>query len=162
MSEAEAVEYFVEKVEAAVRKANLDVMVPNPSPDEITASIYDILDDINSFAPETHFTLENIANMTDVRWKRLIVLGAAALCFDVMIAELTANGVDIQVGDFNLPSKLTDISAFRENWYAQFTTLLERLKISSQRFVRFKKYATRPAPTTSYNRLMKYNYSRMR
>ena len=154
--------YFIGQVKKFGRFTAFDVMVPEPDDEEIYMAVFEALDDINSMAPQTHFTLDAVYENTDPRWKRLVVLGAAAYSLDFMIFELTANGVDVQIGEIQDASKLADISSLRGQVFEQFQQLLEKLKTSSQKFCRSFTYDTvQKFSSTSNRRYINYTYSRM-
>lgn len=159
-----AIAALIVEVKKRCRFSYFDTLVPTPSDDEITAALYDTQDDINSFPPETASDLLSTYGNVDTRWKRLLILGACVYSLDYMIAEFTANGVDIQAGEFALPNKTGELQGLRESMFTLFTTQLEKLKQSSQKFCHYRNYATGPSAYSSagaYRRYKNYNYTRM-
>lgn len=130
--------------------------------DEVDAAIHDALQDINSHEPSTSYTLEEMWNTEDKRWKRLLYLGASRNIVSTLILDWTANGLDIDLGDgVATRSKMSDYRILGDNLQDQFETLLGRLKTTSERYNNLSQWSTSPGPLTIgvATRLAKYRRS---
>jgi hypothetical protein len=95
---------------------------------------------VNSFPPQTFFSLEAIATQNDTRWKRCVVLRAAANCLDNLLFQWTADGIDLQIGEFEVENKTGDYGNLRDNLNEKYGELIEKLKVASQNFTRVSTY----------------------
>ena len=66
------------QIHKRTRFREIESVIEPPENDEIDAAIFDAVDDINSLEPETTYTLDQILELTDTRWKRLVFLGACS------------------------------------------------------------------------------------
>lgn len=137
-------------------------MLERPTDDEIDCALFDALDDINSAAPTTNFTIDKICEMTDKRWKRMLIFGGAKNTVGMLVADWTANGFDAQIEEFNVPSKLSDYSSLWTELTNQFNDMLDKLKKSTQKFAKMATYSTSPESDLRYSSQRRYfNYQIM-
>jgi hypothetical protein len=125
---------LLEEVKRLGRFKTLDTMVDSVTDDEITDAVFNAIDDVNGFPPETGFSLEQISEMTDTRWKRCVVLRAAANCIDNLLFQWTADGIDVTVGEFQVTNKTSDYSSLRDALNEKYDVLIEKLKAATQNF----------------------------
>lgn len=116
-------------------KAN-NLLKNPPTPQETWAAMYDARDDINSFEPQTSFGLLDIYNSPDFRWRNLLYFGTGRHLIRTIMVHWAAEGFDASAGDLNLPDRLPNYEGLYGTFTDEFNTLLERLKLTSQRFVR--------------------------
>lgn len=107
-----------------------------PNKDDITAAVFDAADDINSFAPNTMYTVVDMFEATDTRWRSLLYLGTAKNVIQMLVNLWTQNGFDATVGEISAPSKLPDYKSLYDTLVAEFDKKVERMKKTSQKFVR--------------------------
>jgi hypothetical protein len=106
-----------------------------PNKDDISAAVFDAADDINSFAPQTFFSIPTIYDSTDTRWKSLLYLGTAKNVIRMLLNLWTQNGFDATIGELQLPSRLGDYKDLYRSLLEEFDAKAERLKKTSQKFV---------------------------
>lgn len=107
-----------------------------PNKDDITAAVFDAADDINSFTPNTTYSLTDIYDATDTRWRSLLYLGTAKNVIQMLVNLWTQNGFDATIGDISAPSKLPDYKDLYNTLVTEFDKKVERMKKTSQKFVR--------------------------
>jgi hypothetical protein len=114
----------------------IDNFIDKPTVREVDSAIFDAVQDINSFAPMTSFTIESIHGSADGRWYRALTLGAARNVINMLILDWTAHGMSVDLGDgVSLDTKLGDYTSLHSLLTEEFEKLVERLKETTQRAV---------------------------
>lgn len=150
------------EVEKRTRFSEILSLVSPPDEDELTAAVFDSVDDINSFEPSTTYTLDWIMDNQDTRWKRLVYLGAAHNAVRMLLADWTANGIDVDLGDgVALASKLSDYQALESSLKEEFNEKIERLKTAALKFSSVRHFSTSKTmgSTTFSSRANRYRKS---
>ena len=133
----QAVQQILEGVETRWHFTLADNMLDYiPNKDDVSAAVYDSADDINSFTPNTMFSLVDMYDNPDTRWKSLLYLGAAKNVVQMLLNLWTQNGFDATIGEISAPSKLGDYKDLYNTLVTEFDKKAERLKKTSQKFVR--------------------------
>jgi len=155
----EILDSFIDEIKKRGRFSTIEGYVVTPSDSEITSAIYDTLDDINSFPPQTGYELSSIYENHDTRWKRLVIYGAVANVLSILVVDWVDKGIDADINDMSIQSKKSDYESLRDHYIEQFNDKLEKLKKSSQKFVKRGTYSTRVRSVSS--RYNKINVSRI-
>lgn len=107
-----------------------------PDIDDISAAVYDAMDDINGFPPNTMMSLVDVYDNPDTRWKSLLYLGTAKNVIQLLVNLWTQNGFDQTIGELRLESKLNDYRSLYDMLVGEFEKKAERVKKTSQKFVK--------------------------
>lgn len=145
------------EIEKRGRWSQILSLIEPPESFEIDAAIFDALDDINSWEPNTRYTLEWVVDNSDTRWLRALYEGAAYRIVDLLVKDWTANGIDVDLGDgVALSSKLSDYSSLRDSLKSSFEEGIERLKTTVLKTSRVKTFSTRQglsgSPSNAFGR----------
>ena len=114
-------------VEEMARFDKADTMITNPSPLEYERAILDGVEDINLFKPNTSYTLEQIYNKGS-RWIRVLYLATEINIYRLLVKDWVANGMDVDLGDLSLPSKLGDYQSLLSDLESKFQETLTAMK----------------------------------
>lgn len=117
-------------------------IVSKPTDKEVIAAIYDGLDDINSYEPETRYTILDLYHNTDTRWERLLYVAASKNFINTLLFDWTANGISPQIEDLSIESKLGDFKDLHSQLDEQFKELIEKLKTTALKVNRLSKFGT--------------------
>jgi hypothetical protein len=127
----------LKKVENRYRWSKMDNMLENkPQPDEIQERVDEALADINIFEPQTAWTLENLYNSTDIRWKNLLILGTARGIAELLWTHWVNEGFEATIGDLSAEDRAPKYETLYNTLSEKFESKLERLKKTSQKHVR--------------------------
>lgn len=110
-----------------------ETIIDNLTNDELTASIYDALDDLNSIEPATEWKLDEVYLDEDTRRKRLLLLGASKNAIHTLIFDWTANGSSSQIDDFQIENKLSDFNSLFQLLNDEFQQKVEKFKAATQK-----------------------------
>lgn len=132
-----AVPVIVSEVQKRWHFAQTDNIL-NYIPDctDLEAAVWDGVDDINDFTPNTTFSVSQIFDNVDTRWKSLLYLASAKNIVQMLLNLWTQNGFDAVIGELNAPSKLGDYQSLYSTLVEEFDKKADRLKRTSQKFVR--------------------------
>lgn len=152
-----SIDQHVAELDARYRFPAHDNLTSKLTPEEKKAALFDALQDINAFPPQTFFLMEQVSPVAaDPRWARLLYLGAAVNCYKTLIADTTANGFTLQVDEFNVDSRLDEYKNLHDTLKTDFEEKLEKLKTTSQKFIKGTSAGPRPnilnrGPALSFN-----------
>lgn len=135
--------YLNDLIAAVVRQGRfdrLDTMICPINRDEIIDAIYNALDDINTYPPQTFFSLQDVMSQKDTRWKRILILRATANCIDNLLYQWTADGIDVVLGEFQVQDKTSAYQTLFDTMQTKFDDLLTKLKTASQNFSTSRTY----------------------
>ena len=107
-----------------------------PDQTDLESAVWDGVDDINDFAPETMFSVSDIWDKGDTRWKSLLYLATAKNIVQMLLNLWTQNGFNATIGDLQADSKLGDYQNLYNTLVGEFDKKADRLKKTSQKFVR--------------------------
>ncbi len=131
------------QIHKRTRFPEIESVIEPPENDEIDAAIFDAVDDINSLEPETSHSLDSILEMSDTRWKRLVILGASANVIRMILFDWTANGIDIDLGDgVQLSTKVGEYESLLSNLREEFDDKLEKLKTAALKISKVRTFTT--------------------
>jgi len=144
------VDEIIKEVEDRYRFNLIENLLPRPAKLEKRVAVFDAVQEINSYPPQTAHTLEQIMDPNgDPRWIRLIYIGTAKNIVAMLVSDWTSNGLDASIGDLSLESKLDEYRTLQESLNTEFDDRLEKLKETSQRFVRGISGASYSNPLTN-------------
>ena len=122
---------------ARFRFDDAQTLITNPTELEKKVAITDALAEINSFPPETAFTLDKIfGDNADPRVQALIYLGTGKNIVQTLLVDWTQNGFSMAVDEFNVEDRLQRYDTLFNTLNTQFNDRLEKFKIASQKHVR--------------------------
>lgn len=104
-----------------------DTMIKNPTPAEYERAILDGVEDINLYKPMTQYSVESMYAKGS-RWQRVIYLATEINIYKVLVKDWVANGMDVDLGDLSLPSKLGDYQGILADLEGKFQETLEAMK----------------------------------
>lgn len=138
MTDDEIILEATERVKSVNRldeKFHMNIL--DPVDDQVIKwAILDARDDINSYIPQTFYSLDFMWNGPDSRWKRLLLLGASKNVYYTLVSDWTQRGfeVDIAGGELRQADRTDSIKSLWADLDNQFERYLERLKTTSQKF----------------------------
>lgn len=138
MDFATALAEAIEAVKGRTRFPIMENILEAITDDEIGYAVLDALDEINSFEPETKFTLVDVWTQEDTRWKRLLLLGANKNSILTLLNDWTQRGFDVDIanGEIRQEDRRERINDLYSTLNDRFDDLLDRLKRTSQRFAK--------------------------
>ena len=143
MSNDELIEKIAKGTEVRARFSSAETMIDNPSKEEYEVAIEDGLADINSFKPITNLTLEQMYNKGSI-WIRLIYLATEMNIYRLLIKDWVANGMDANIEDLSLASKLPDYQSLYSDLKIEFEEKAEDVKAGGP-VTRGSSFSTAPA-----------------
>jgi len=157
MTYVEIVDDALEKIELRYRLSKMDNLLENPpTPEEAEEFIFDALQDINSFPPQTFFTVEQAydsdATGYDPRWKTLLFLGICKYAILQQVIHWTGEGLEGRIDELVAENKRPDYESLLSIITDEFDTKCERLKQTSQKFIRHVNGADIPSTVLSGGR----------
>lgn len=144
MSYMDIVDEAFEKIELRYRLSKMDNLLENPPTiDEAEEFIFDALQDINSFPPQTFFTIEQVydqdASGYDPRWKTLLFLAICKYAILQQVVHWTGEGLEGQIDELVAENRRSDYESLLSFITEEFDKKCERLKATSQKFIRHVK-----------------------
>lgn len=140
-TEQEAETFFLYEVVRRYRFFQYENALENLTKDEVIDAIYDTLEEINQTTPPTDYSLLNFVALGH-RYRRLLILGAAKYSVLTLISIWTSNGIDVQVEDLSVSSKLSDFQQLFQTFDEQFKERLAYLKNYDRLVVRQTTFST--------------------
>jgi len=109
------------------RFESANTMIPNPDSPEMQQAIEDAVDDINLKTHLSNYTLEAYWNKGNP-YRRLLRLATEINIYKLLIKDWVANGMDVDLGDLSLPSKLGDYQSLLSDLKIEFDEIIESVK----------------------------------
>jgi len=104
-----------------------DTMIKNPTPAEYEMAILSGVEDINLFKPMTQYSVESMYAKGS-RWQRVLYLATEINIYRLIVKDWVANGMDVDLGDLSLPSKLGDYQGLLSDLESKFQETMEAMK----------------------------------
>jgi len=128
---ADTYEELIEKITKTVTKMarfdSADTMIDNPEPEEYEMAILNGVEDINLFKPVTSYDLNELYSKGS-RWMRLLYLATEINIYRLLVKDWVANGMDVDLGELSLASKLPDYQSLLADLEAKFQETLAQVK----------------------------------
>lgn len=145
MADKTEYELIIEKITKVVagmaRFDNADTLIRNPEPEEYERAILDGVEDINLFKPVTSYDLETLYNKGS-RWVRLLYLATEINIYRLLVKDWVANGMDVDLGELSLSSKLSDYQSLLSDLESKFQETLAQVKAGGP-FVTASSFSTK-------------------
>lgn len=139
ISQAET--FFYNEVCRRYRFNMYENALENLTKDEIIDAIYDSLEEINETTPQTDYTLLSLVQRGR-RYRRLMIIGAGKYSIITLISHWSSNGIDVQVEDLSLSSKLGDFQSLLSTLQEQFAEKLKELKAYDRLAIKQSAFST--------------------
>lgn len=150
---AELLNQILTEVELRHRFKQIDNLITQPTDDELKAAALDALDHINSHPPQTFYSLQDVMEGADTRWKVLLYLGTARNIARLLTTDWTHNGFSQQIGEFNVESKLGDVKDLYSSLTTELDDRLTALKSTATKTIRHVSGARISNPLSTFGGL---------
>lgn len=120
LTKDEAIKHIIKRCRIMARLDQQDNGVPPPTDAEMEVALEDALNYINSYPPQSDLTVEKVVN--DNSYKRYITLvcyGTLKYTFEMMIAYISANLMDVVIDDFPISSRLNEYQSLLQTYSGQ-------------------------------------------
>lgn len=140
-TESEAETFFIAELNRRYRFLQYDNALNPLSYDEKLDGLYDALEEINQYSPQTDYTLLHFATVGR-RYRRLLLIGAAKYCILTLVSHWTSDGIDVAVEDLSVSNKLSDFQSLLQTLTEQFNEGLSNLKEYDRLTVKSSTFST--------------------
>lgn len=152
-TEEMALEFFYLEVCRRYRFLQYENALENLDKEEIYDAITDALEEINEYPPRSQRTLLDFVKL-GIRYRRLLIMGAARNAVSTLVSIWTSNGIDVSVEDLSVSSKLGDFQSLLSTLTEQFEKALTEMKQKDKLCITSFTYSTggrRFPRTTSFS-----------
>lgn len=127
----------IAEIQARFRFDDAQTLITVPTELEKKVAIMDALAELNSFPPETSYTLDVLGGPNaDPHLQSLVYLGTAKNILQMLLVDWTQNGFSMNVDEFNVEDRLPRYDSLYNLINGQFNDRIEKFKIATQKHVR--------------------------
>lgn len=129
LTQQEAAKKIIERCRVMARLNAMDNGIQPPTDEEMYLALEDSINYINNFPPETNIKIEDLFNSSDKsKYLTLVCLGTLKFTFEMLVAYISANLMDVVIDDFPISSRLSEY----QNLSSQYGSELEQ-KLAAQK-----------------------------
>lgn len=124
-----AAKEIIERCRTMARLRDMDNGIPPPTDEEMYLALEDALNYINSFPPQTGFTPSELYNNTHAKKHiTLVCYGTLWFTFQMLIAYISANLMDVVIDEFPISSRLAEYTQLAEYYHGLLDNKLAQEK----------------------------------
>ena len=140
-TEQDYINFYINETARRYRLFKYENQVDTINKMELEDALFDALEEINQYTPQTAYNLEYFAKQGR-RYRKLLLMGTAKNALLTLISESASNGVDVSIEDLSMSNKLSDLQGLYDNLKEQFNETLEKMKGYDRLVIRRSTFST--------------------